>query len=1092
MKRLQLLFLLLLALPIGMLAQSSNKDNEPNGTWQQASEITNGSTVTGRLGDNGDNVDWYKIVVPDEGIVTFKQHSETNLRLGTLYVEALDSGGELHTHGSHDMDGRGEDKDVEFSINDMAPGTYYIMQRHYTGNGSYQLTYTFTPNALQADKEPNDTYEKGDLLTSGKMVEGRLGYYYYNDQDRVDCYKIVVPDEGIVTIKQHSETTLRLGTLYVDALDNGGELHTHGSHDMDGRGEDKDVEFSINDMAPGTYYFTQKHYTGYGGYQLTYTFTPNAHGADVTGNDSYDKASTLESGITQQGRLGYYYHNDTDNTDWYRIEVPYPSEAIFSTKTEKTLRLGTMYVNALDTDGNLRSHGSKDMDGRGEDTTIVNTISDLAAGTYYIELKRYTGYGGYMLNYQLRPNNYGRDNHNNTSFSKRMTLKEGTIVNNTLGYYYYDDTNTEDWYDLGMISSKQIDVTISPELSRSLNLSTCYIYKYKGDNSDGSPKLESVASARLERSEGTLSYIDKETTASHYVVKVVRYNGFGGYSICYGKSGGESEAGAGGSNISVMTGGHNTVRKGVPCENPITISNLSDQPSDFFMLAIDCTDNINIIGFKMPVGNSTIYLPVDSVTIPDDKMCVFFVPRLEPWESYTFTLISEGVGDIAYAPQHIGIQSIGSKRIVIAGTVITVAAIGAFAKTAAISLAVGAAVDWVSKKAGDAIFPADSEDAQNYARLMGTTTKQLGIRSSWDSPTVYTAKSVLSTATTEYTKKIVPKTGTVLDVVGNVITALNNIIPNLRRRIWSWIYKDLGYYDNPSVLDGKNAVTDVVSSWDPNEMVGPAGAGDNHYLGKTQTINYRILFENKAEAGAPAYRVRINDELDEKVFDVSSVKFGGTSHEGVGYNWKMTREGNRITWDIEGIELPPNVNAPEGEGYVSFSVDLKSGLKDGTQIKNKATIIFDKNSPIETNEYVNILDLEAPTTTMNLANVQESNTAHITCKSSDSGSGVDYYLLFAAKGNGEYEYQGQYFTEEMDCTVDGNPADYSFYALAVDAVGNMEKTAPQAITPTGIQIISGNKIPKLKVYSLDGRYVGKSLIGSPKGVYVINGKKVIK
>ena len=1086
MRRLQLTLIMLLALPIGMLAQ--NSDDEPNGTWQQATEITSGSSVTGRLGDDGDGVDWYKIVVPDEGSITFTQKTETTLRLGNLTVYALD--GELHSHGGKDMDGYNKDESVEVTISDVAPGTYYIEQRHYGGYGGYRLTYTFTPNAMQADKEPNDTYDKGDLLTSGNAVEGRLGYYYYNDTDNVDWYKIEVPDEGTVTFTQQTETTLRLGNLTVYALD--GELHSHGGKDMDGYNKDTTVVVAINDMAPGTYYIEQRHYGGYGGYRLTYTFTPNVHGADTGDNDTYDKATTLESGVIQQGRLGYYYYNDTDNVDWYRIEIPSASEAIFSQTTETTLRLGNLTVYALDGEGELHSHGGKDMDGYNKDTTVVVSISDLAPGTYYIEQRHYGGYGGYLLNYQLRPNNYGRDCHDNTTFAKRMTLEEGTLVNNTLGYYYYNDMNDEDWYDLGSIAGKQIDITIIPDTSRTLNLSVACMYKYKGDDSNGSPILEEVTSARLERSAGTLSYIDKSAEASTYVVKVPRYSGYGGYSICYGNPDQETSS-ISGTEISVMTGGRNTVRKGVPCENTITISNLSDQPSDFFMLAVVPTDDINIIGFRMPVGGGSQYLPVDSVTIPNETTCLFFVPRLEPWESYTFTMISEGVGDIAYARQNVELQAGAPKQLIIAGTAITIAAVGAFVKTAAIGLAVGATVDWVSKKAGDAIFPADSQEAQQYARLMGTTTQQLGIKSSWDSPTVYTAKSVLSTATTEYTKKVVPKTGTVLDVAGNVITALNNIIPNLRRRIWYWIYKDLGYFDNEKidVLDGKNAVTDVVSSWDPNEMVGPGGVGDDHYIGKTQTVNYRIMFENKAEAGAPAYRVRVSDELDENIFDVNSVKFGSTSHEGVGYNWKMTREGNRLSWDIEGIELPPNVNAPEGEGYVSFSVDLKPGLSDGTRIKNKATIIFDKNTPIETNEYVNTLDLQSPTTTMNTAGAQEDGSVRVTCQSDDSGAGVEFYLLFAGKENGEYELLGQYFTETMDCTVEGNPADYLFYALAVDAVGNVEEVAPQSVSPTGIQMITLDRTPDFKVYSLDGRYVGKSLSGLQKGIYIINGRKVI-
>ena len=130
-------------------------------------------------------------------------------------------------------------------------------------------------------------------------------------------------------------------------------------------------------------------------------------------------------------------------------------------------------------------------------------------------------------------------------------------------------------------------------------------------------------------------------------------------------------------------------------------------------------------------------------------------------------------------------------------------------------------------------------------------------------------------------------------------------------------------------------------------MCGPVGYGDKHYIAETTTMDYRILFENKKEATAPAYRIRISDELDENVFDVNSVRFGTTSHDGKEYSWKMNREGNKLTWDIEGIELPPNVNAPEGEGYVTFTVDLKAGLPNGTKIRNKASIIFDYNETIE-------------------------------------------------------------------------------------------------------------------------------------------------
>ena len=317
----------------------------------------------------------------------------------------------------------------------------------------------------------------------------------------------------------------------------------------------------------------------------------------------------------------------------------------------------------------------------------------------------------------------------------------------------------------------------------------------------------------------------------------------------------------------------------------------------------------------------------------------------------------------------------------------------------------------------------------------------------------------------------------------------------IRQRVFYWIYQDENYMqDDIEIYDGKAAITDIVASWDPNEMVGPAGVGEKHYIGDVQTVNYRILFENKAEAGAPAYRIRISDELDENVFDVSSVRFGGTSHDGVGYQWKMSRDGNKLSWDIEGIELPPNVNVPEGEGYVEFSVGLKPGLANGTQIKNKATIIFDKNTPIETNEFVNTIDIQAPVTTMAEAEYNYGDKVNVVCNTADEGAGVQSYLLFVSKDGGEYAYYGQSVTSTIPYPVaTGEVATYSFYVLATDNVGNVEEIIPQAVSVTGIKNVKVVSDPNasIKVFTIDGRYVGDSIQGLSKGVYVVGGRKMV-
>ncbi len=1077
-------------------------DPEPNDEWAQGSGIESETTQEGCLGYRYQNYtdanDWFRIDVPDEGALNFATTTETTLRLGSLNVFCLNADGSgVEYRTSKDMDGANQDTTIVFVVPDVAPGTYYIRLDRWLGYGGYKLDYSFTANRHDADYADNNAWNAASLIENKTTQQGRLGYSY-RDTDLHDWYKIVLDDEGSVTFKSTTDVTLRLGSLnvYVPKED-GTSLIYRGSKDMDGHNMDTTIVYTIPDMAPGTYYIRLDRWQGYGGYDMQYVFTPDIYGQDSPYNDTVDGATIIESGSTQQGRLGYTYR-ETDRHDWFRIDVPQDGAASFALSAEPTLRAGSLNIYLPEEEGTgLSYRSSKDMDGVNKDTTIVFGVNDLAAGTYYIRLDHWQGYGGYAMKYEFIPNSYDREHQNNIDFANRIQLEKGQTLTTTLGYQYHK-TNSQDWYDLGELNGQQIDITIVPDSSRSLTIGVVDLYRYEGNNDKGNPLLTPVASARLERSKGTISYIDTETTPSHYIVMVPRYSGYGGYSITF--EGDQEEEGAvelANTNVKVMTGGRNTVRKGVPCENPITISNLSNLPSDFFLLAVLPTENVNIIGFYMPTGGGIQYIPADSVTVPGEDMCLFVVPKLLPWESYTFTMISEGKGDIAYAPEKIVYDA--SRRVVILGTAVTVAAIGAFAKTAVVGLATGFAIDWVSKKAGDAIFPADSQAATEYANLMGTTKDQLGIRSSWDSPTVYTAKSFVSTCTTEATKKIVPKTGTILDVAGNTITALQNIIPNLRRRIWYWIYKDLGYFDNNSldVLDGKQAITDVVASWDPNEMVGPQGVGDEHFIGETKTITYRILFENKAEAGDAAYRVRVSDELDENIFDISSVRFGETSHDGVGYNWEMTREGNKLTWDIKGIELPPNVNAPEGEGFVSFSVDLKPNLANGTQIKNKATIIFDKNFPIETNEFVNTLDLVPPTTSMSKATFNEkADTINVICKSEDEGAGVNSYLFFVSKNGEDYAYCGQSVTGNFAFPViDGTTEDtFSFYVLASDNVGNMERVVPTAIdADTGIKDIRIVDDPNatLKVYTVDGRFVGDTLSGLAKGVYVVGGKKLI-
>jgi hypothetical protein len=115
-----------------------------------------------------------------------------------------------------------------------------------------------------------------------------------------------------------------------------------------------------------------------------------------------------------------------------------------------------------------------------------------------------------------------------------------------------------------------------------------------------------------------------------------------------------------------------------------------------------------------------------------------------------------------------------------------------------------------------------------------------------------------------------------------------------------------------------------------------------------EPVEYTIRFENLAIANEPAEFVTITDELD-PAFNPASLEVLGTSSDST---FSYSISGSTVTFRFVGINLPPNVTAPEGEGYVSFRVTPAAPLPDSAEVRNDATIVFDFNPPIVTPEVI--------------------------------------------------------------------------------------------------------------------------------------------
>lgn len=143
--------------------------------------------------------------------------------------------------------------------------------------------------------------------------------------------------------------------------------------------------------------------------------------------------------------------------------------------------------------------------------------------------------------------------------------------------------------------------------------------------------------------------------------------------------------------------------------------------------------------------------------------------------------------------------------------------------------------------------------------------------------------------------------------------------------------------DNTSIL---NQTT--VNSYDPNDKtcvegttVPPSMAG--------QYVHYIIRFENTGTANA--VNVVVRDIIDTAKFDISTLVPLNGSHP---FETKINST-NKAEFIFQNINLP--FDDANNDGYVIFKIKTKPTLVVGNTFKNGASIHFDYNFPITTNNY---------------------------------------------------------------------------------------------------------------------------------------------
>lgn len=287
-------------------------------------------------------------------------------------------------------------------------------------------------------------------------------------------------------------------------------------------------------------------------------------------------------------------------------------------------------------------------------------------------------------------------------------------------------------------------------------------------------------------------------------------------------------------------------------------------------------------------------------------------------------------------------------------------------------------------------------------------------------------------------------------------------------------------------------IIQVIFAFDPNDKVGSQGVDNAQYISGEEPLRYSVFFENLETATAPAQEVVITDQLDPVNMDLATLSLGPLAFGNtivtpptglrqfttdvlipgqvlqnliVRVTASLNLATGLLTWRFTSIDpatgdlpanplegfLPPNINPPEGDGSVLFTVIPKQGLPTGTEIRNHAEIIFDVNEPIVTPEWLNTLDNTKPTSQVaSLSATQTSASFEVRWAGDDVGSGIKGYTIFVSENDSPFAVWLSNIPDTSGTFSGENGKTYAFYSVARDRTGNLEDTPSRADTTTQV------------------------------------------
>jgi hypothetical protein len=324
--------------------------------------------------------------------------------------------------------------------------------------------------------------------------------------NRSDRWAITVPEDGSLTITVTQELAGDL--LDMDFFD------TDGVSELARSRSNGSVEsVTVANLRPGTYYLVPFYYSGsVVNYNISATFTANSLPNDTEPNDTVAQAQTIPLNGSVTGHIGYTSGGTFDASDYFKITIPADGRLVLTVTQDR--------------DGDVVDVFFYDINGtteitRGATGGKIETIDapNLAPGTYYLLVRRYSSFCGYTVQSSFTPLAQPNDTEPNDTAAQAQNIPLNGSVTGHIGYASGGTLDAADYFKITIPADGRLFLTVTQD--RDGDVVDVNFYDINGTTeitrSRSTSKIETIDVPNL--------------TPGTYYLLVYRYSNFCGYTV---------------------------------------------------------------------------------------------------------------------------------------------------------------------------------------------------------------------------------------------------------------------------------------------------------------------------------------------------------------------------------------------------------------------------------------------------------------------------------------------------------------------------------------------------------------------------------